>query len=353
MDPISRSRTALLPTTYREPAEQPQRSAPKPQVLERTINTVDAFTPHTPTQKALVEQARRATTPKAITIRPPAEGLTKSAESEPRVAAKGIGSAIGGALKDIGGALKDFGGRVVDGVAGIGKGIYDSVTGTLKNTWEMAETFGKGIANIFTGRFAEGFAQLGLSLLKAIQTPTDGLLRLGGSVLSAIQTMLFIEPTSRKLTGDELAALHKVYGDSIDYTRIEIKEGNAGLLTVGGRPFVHGDTIYVPEGWLPLTEASLVHEAAHVWQHQNGGNDYMSEALIAQWFGDGYNFEKALRQGKSWEEMNPEQQAKLMEEAFRQGCFDERPAPFTIDGRDYTAQFEAAKKSMRAGQGAP
>ncbi|WP_223643971.1 hypothetical protein [Corallococcus sp. EGB] len=346
MDPISRSRTTFLPTTYREPAEQPQRSAPKPQVLERVVNTIDAFTPHTPTQKALIEQARRATTPTAITIRSPTEGLTKAAGSEPRVSAQGFFSSVGG-------ALKDFGGRVVDGIAGIGRGIYDSVKGTLKNTWEMAETFGKGIANIFTGRFSEGFAQLGLSILKAIQTPTDGFLRLGGSILSAIQTMLFVEPTSRKLTGDELAALHEVYGDSIDYTRIEIKEGNAGLLTVGGRPFTHGDTIYIPKDWLPLTKDTLVHEAAHVWQHQQGGNDYMSEALVAQLFGDGYNFEKALRQGKSWEQMNPEQQAALIEQAYQDGCFDNPPAPFIVDGRDYTAQFEAAKKSMRAGQGAP
>ncbi|RKH93594.1 hypothetical protein D7Y04_40015 [Corallococcus sp. AB038B] len=242
---------------------------------------------------------------------------------------------------------------MLDGVAGIGKGIYDSVKGTLKNTWEMAETAGKGLANIFTGRFKEGFAQLGLSVLKGIQTPTDGLLRLGGSVLSAIQTMLFIEPASRKLTGDELAALHKVYGDSIDYTRIEIKEGNAGLLTIGGRPFTHGDTIYIPKDSLPLTPELLVHETAHVWQHQNGGNDYMSEALVAQLFGDGYNLGKALRQGKSWEEMNPEQQAEFIELAFGQGCFEEPPAPFKIDGRDYTQQFEAAKESLRAGQGAP
>ncbi|NNC01922.1 hypothetical protein HJC10_03515 [Corallococcus exiguus] len=345
MDPISRSRTALLPTTYREPAEQPQRSAPKPQTLERAVNTVDAFTPHTPAQRALVDQARRAMPTTAITIRPPADGLAQ-AESEPRVSAQGFFSSIGD-------ALTDFGGRVVDGVAGIAEGIYDSVKGTLKNTWEMAETAGKGLANIFTGRFKEGFAQLGLSVLKAIQTPTDGLLRLGGSVLSAIQTMLFIEPTSRKLTGDELKVLHEVYGDSIDYSRIEIKEGNAGLLTVGGRPFTHGDTIYIPEGSLPLQPELLVHEAAHVWQHQNGGNDYMSEALVGQWFGDGYNFEKALRQGKAWEEMNPEQQAELIEQAFGQGCFETPPSPFMVDGRDYTTQFEAAKKALRAGQGAP
>ncbi|NOK32361.1 hypothetical protein HMI49_03990 [Corallococcus exercitus] len=346
MDPISRSRTALLSTTYREPAEQPQRSTPKPQVLERSLNTVDVFTPHTPIQKALVDQARRATTPTAITIPPPAEGLTKTAESEPRVSAQGFFSSVGG-------ALKDFGGRVVDGVAGIGKGIYDSVKGTLKNTWEMAETFGKGIGDIFSGRFAEGFTKLGLSVLKAIQTPTDGLLRLGGSILSAIQTMLYVEPTSRKLTGEELAVLHEVYGDSIDYTRIEIKEGNAGLLTVGGRPFTHGDTIYIPTDWLPLTKDTLVHEAAHVWQHQQGGNDYMSEALVAQFFGDGYNFEKALRQGKSWEEMNPEQQARFVERGFKAGCLDTPPQALIIDGKDFTDEFMMAMEQVRTGKGAP
>lgn len=347
MDPISsRSRTALLPTTYREPStEQPQRAAPKPAALERAVNTIDVFAPTSPSQRALIDQARRATTPATSSIHPPTEGLT-TAESEPRVSAQGIFGAIGG-------ALKDFGGRVVDGIAGIGKGIVDSVTGTLKNTWEMAETFGKGIANIFTGNFGEGIAQLGLSVLKAIQTPTDGLLRLGGSVLSAIQTLLFIEPVGRKLTGDEMKVLHDVYGDSIDYTKIQLKEGNAGLLTVGGRPFTHGDTIYIPKDSLPLQPEVLVHEAAHVWQHQHGGNDYMSEALVAQFFGDGYNVGKALRQGKSWEAMNPEQQAELIELAFGQGCFETPPMPFVVDGRDYTAQFEAAKESLRAGQGAP
>ncbi|RKH12794.1 hypothetical protein D7V97_07450 [Corallococcus sp. CA053C] len=347
MDPISsRSRTALLPTTYRDTsAESPPRPAAKPAAPGRAANTVDVFSPSTPLQRALVDQARKASAPALVTIRPPAEGLTK-ADGEQRVSAQGF-------LGDIGRGLKDFGGRVVDGVAGIGKGIYDSVTGTLKNTWEMTETFGKGIGNIFTGRFEEGFAQLGLSLLKAIQTPTDGLLRLGGSILSAIQTMLYVEPTSRKLTGAELASLHEVYGDSIDYTRIEVKEGNAGLLTLGGRPFTHGDTIYIPEGSLPLKPETLVHEAAHVWQHQHGGNDYMSEALVAQFFGDGYNVGKALRQGKSWEEMNPEQQAEFIEMAFAKGCFETHPAPFELDGKDYTAQFEAAKKSLRAGQGAP
>ncbi|WP_375759797.1 hypothetical protein [Corallococcus exercitus] len=71
---------------------------------------------------------------------------------------------------------------------------------------------------------------------------------------------------------------------------------------------------------------------------------------MAQFLGDGYNVSKALRQGKSWEQMNPEQQAEFIELAFGQGCFETPPAPFELDGKDSTEQFEAAKKSLRAGQ---
>ncbi|WP_279637798.1 hypothetical protein [Corallococcus aberystwythensis] len=39
--------------------------------------------------------------------------------------------------------------------------------------------------------------------------------------------------------------------------------------------------------------------------------------------------------------------------AYGQGCFETPPAPFELGGKHYTEQFEAAKKSLRAGQGAP
>jgi hypothetical protein len=91
----------------------------------------------------------------------------------------------------------------------------------------------------------------------------------------------------------------------------------------------------------------------HVWQHQNGGTDYMSEALWGQYFGDGYDFEKALKEGKSFGEMNPEQQAELMQQAYLSGYFEGPGRKFTYNGVDYTAQLEAAVKQVRAGRGAP
>ena len=54
--------------------------------------------------------------------------------------------------------------------------------------------------------------------------------------------------------------------DSIDYSKVRIKEGSAGLFSASGRPFTHGDTIYVPPKWLPLDASTLTPEMAHVWQ---------------------------------------------------------------------------------------
>ena len=58
---------------------------------------------------------------------------------------------------------------------------------------------------------------------------------------------------------------------------------------------------------------------AHVWQNQNGGTDYMTEALGGQYLGDGYNFGKGLAEGKRFADLNPEQQAELLEKAWESG----------------------------------
>lgn len=67
-------------------------------------------------------------------------------------------------------------------------------------------------------------------------------------------------------------------------------------------------------------DSVLVHETTHVWQHQNGGTDYMSEALFAQMLGGGYRYEDdILIKNKTWAMLNPEQQGQLIEDAFASG----------------------------------
>ncbi|MBZ4423292.1 hypothetical protein [Myxococcus sp. RHSTA-1-4] len=270
-------------------------------------------------------------------------------------AAKAVGNAISGAAKAVGNVVKEVGARVGDGIRGLVTGAVNTVVGAVRNVGEGIGTFFGGVGKLFTGKFGEGLKQMGMGLVKTfVQTPVDALLMMGGRALSAVQTLIGVEPPARKLTGPEIAALRDVYGDSIDYSSIRIKEGNSGLFSLSGRAFTHGNTLYIPPEDLPLTTNLLVHETAHVWQHQNGGTDYMSEALWAQNFGDGYEFEKGIQEGKSWSELNPEQQAELLQRAHASGFFDPNTGgTFVYNGTDYTAYLNTALAELRAGKGAP
>jgi hypothetical protein len=94
-------------------------------------------------------------------------------------------------------------------------------------------------------------------------------------------------------------------------------------------PHTVGNTVYMPDDQFDsngkLTSAGLEtlgHEVAHVWQNQNGGGDYIGNALGAQawaWITGGdrngaYDWEGALADGQSFESMNDEQRAHVMED---------------------------------------
>ena len=103
--------------------------------------------------------------------------------------------------------------------------------------------------------------------------------------------------------------------------------------------------------------AVLVHETTHVWQHQHGGTDYLSEAAYAQMFGEGYIFDDAISRGKTWVMLNPEQQGHLIESAYRAGFFqtgqwlvpETNPPQFRSDLATY---MQGVMPQLRAGQGA-
>lgn len=262
--------------------------------------------------------------------------------------------AIGDAVKSVGNAIGEVAQRVGDGVRGLVTGVGNAVVGIVRNVGEGLGDFFGGVGKLFTGKFIDGLKQMGQGLVKTvIQTPVDALLMVGGRALSAIQTLIGVEPPGRGLKADEIAVLRQVYGDSIDYGAVRIKEGNSGLFSTTGRAFAHGNTIYIPPENLPLTKDLLVHEMAHVWQNQNGGTDYMSEALWGQYHGDGYDFEKGLKEGKAWSELNPEQQAELLQQAYLAGYFNGPGQRFVYNGTDYTDYMNDVMKQVRAGKGAP
>lgn len=65
-----------------------------------------------------------------------------------------------------------------------------------------------------------------------------------------------------------------------------------------------------------IQKTGTVNKTTHVWRHQNGGTDYLSEAAYAQFFGDGYEFDAAITKGKTWVMLNPEQQGQLITKVY-------------------------------------
>jgi hypothetical protein len=175
--------------------------------------------------------------------------------------------------------------------------------------------------------------------------------RLGWALARVVQTVGAASRAPRRLLDErERHVLETIFGPALDPDVIEVREALEGLINVSRRAFVIENTMYLPLPERAVPTHLLVHEATHVWQFQNGGHAYITDSLHAQSLGDGYQLEKGLLAGRTWAELNCEQQATLVEHAWQQGCFEGRP--FVIRGRDWTAAFEAARTEWRAGRGA-
>jgi len=172
----------------------------------------------------------------------------------------------------------------------------------------------------FAARERDGWRLLRFPL----QGSVDLLLFEAGRVVAWLQTRLGIQAPPRGLSSPEVALAREVLGGSFDAGTVRVVEGRCGVLGLPARAFVLGDTIFLPDRWRRRDpdsdlEATLVHELVHVWQYRTRGLRYLSEALWVQWFGEGYDYRRGLQHGRTWGRLNPEQQAQLVEEAWRRG----------------------------------
>jgi hypothetical protein len=141
-------------------------------------------------------------------------------------------------------------------------------------------------------------------------------------------------PDKRKLSEDELVSARKVFGAGLKYEAVSVEKiGSVIELINGGRAYTLGNTINLPgkahaspHQYVPV----IIHELVHVWQYQHGGWGYAPSAVKAQLFGDGYDFAKALRAGKPWVKMNPEQQGQMIQDAFRGAYFEMEGSRFGV-----------------------
>ena len=274
----------------------------------------------------------------------------------------GVESAVHGVTELLGplkGPVRFVTDRLMDATRSVVGGAFHTVAGIARNLIESGLKIGDGIGQILKGNFSDGFGTIGKALFSGvIQTPIDAILMSLGSTVSAVQTLIGLEQPGKKLTPSQISMLREIYGDSIDYDSIRIKEGSAGLFSTNGRPFTLGNTIYLKDAF--ASDELLAHEVFHVWQHQNGGTDYMSEAIYSQEKGKGYDWQQSVPQ-TPFEQLEPEQQAELIEDALAAGYFDaSNPATYhqfeaLIDGQtvDLSAYMADALKKIHAGVGAP
>ena len=191
-------------------------------------------------------------------------------------------------------------------------------------------------------------------------------------IVDVVQTALRLQPAKRALTREERALLRPIFEDAMAYDAIEIVDGNAGVLSISGRAFTMGFTIYLPS----YSEQTLVHECVHVWQFQFGGFTYIGNSAVRQLGeilklgGSPYDWRPAIDAGASWYTLeSAEAQAKFIDEVWALGLFDftdpevpdavgagaffqENDAGqnrFAIDGATYTPQANAAWKILRTG----
>ncbi len=247
--------------------------------------------------------------------------IKNRAEDATRQVVTGAVNAGDGIVKNNAEGLNDLnygGGRALGGT-------FNGMTSPVGS-----ERFNDGLSD-----FSEGSWQFGKGLGKIfIQAPLDAGLMFGGRLISGFQTLVGLEHIGRELNAAERGILQKVFGSSVEFDAIRIKEGYAGLVNVGDdngftftnnqRALTHGNTIYMknePPG-TDKWNSTLVHETTHVWQNQHGGTDYMSEAFYAQKYGDGYEFDDAVTNNKkTWAMLNPEQQGYLIQKAYEAGYF--------------------------------
>ena len=139
-------------------------------------------------------------------------------------------------------------------------------------------------------------------------------------------------------------------------------------------PFTLDNTIYVLNTNLSIEPDTLVHECVHVWQYQNIGTRYTTDALgaMAIYGRDApYNWEAELARGNTdWSDFNREAQAQLIQDVWNfgtltfnghttagNGCFFDLQevqskygngiAEFNFNGVDRTKLATAATNTLR------
>ena len=230
----------------------------------------------------------------------------------------------------------------------------------------IGDTILGGLFGIFGG-IAKTASDVAHGSFRALVRPFEAVASVAiftfAKLTSTLLTSVGLEPKGRKLSDDERAMLRREFGPGLDLEAIRIKEG-ANVLSAGAGARTVGNTIYINSTDSPAKLTLIAHEAVHAWQYQHGGTLYIAGSLevqgaagLAGGRNGAYEYAEPIAKGREFRDLNPEQQANLMEDAAKLGMFasDEaaKSVRVIVKGVDYTDAVRAAQAKLRAGEGAP
>ena len=194
----------------------------------------------------------------------------------------------------------------------LGEGLASAGRSPRAHLLRIAHGLGQGLDALTRRHVREGLGWFAWSALRLPLLGVDPLLSVGGRLVSGLQTRWGLEPLGHRLGPRQRLVLREVFGDSLDAGRICLKTGRLGLWSLLARPFVLGNTVYVP-GDTPLTPAQLVRALGLVWHAQHEGRDPLGETLAARWFPEREDWHTALSAGRTWAQLAPEQRLRLLQ----------------------------------------
>ncbi len=226
-------------------------------------------------------------------------------------------------------------GDVLGGVPVIGgflEGAFDWAGSVISGVFDFAGAIVKGVLGIIGGVIAGVIRIIGgilsldgdlivTGLLDIVSGIAGAVILIVGKAISLVQTVFFLQKPERRLTKEEKALLKRVFRESVALYNVRLIEGWAGIYSLNSRPFTLGNTIYLKDHVVSAEPELLVHEVTHVWQYQNTGSRYASDAIGAQWFVDNaYSWEDEIARGNDdWVEFNLEAQAAFLEDIYTDG----------------------------------
>ncbi|MGB3800127.1 MAG: hypothetical protein WA952_09960 [Lewinella sp.] len=178
----------------------------------------------------------------------------------------------------------------------------------LANLLTAAEEAGNSLRDIYqvvivdtAGEYEAAVTQTLRDLEKPVRDMLNAALEVGfGAVDTVLATLLSGLASYRKMRPQEIATARLVYGDTFDYSRIRFSQeslsndiifGIQGLFEDEDRAFVTNTLVNFDVNDGDIDMPTMIHELCHVWQFQETGPFYMAEAVHAQEWGAGYEYD--------------------------------------------------------------